>query len=102
MARIAVAPLVPVLSDLDRRQRYGGPECRQTELLGQMHRNVLRHRRNAVGSRRDNRGGNEARDAKQDTLRRDLGLERVLNQAMRRMPDIRRRDHDMMSGTKAC
>jgi len=102
MAGIAVTSFMPILSDLGRGQCYRRLEGHQAELLGEMRRDILRHCRDAVGSRRDNRGGNEARDAKQDTLRRDLGLERVLNQAMRSMPDIRRRDHDMMSGTKAC
>ena len=88
MARIAVTSFVPVLSDLERRQRYGGPERRQPQLLGQVHCDILRYRCNAVGSRRNNRSGNETRQTEQNALRGDFGFQRMLGHMMRRMPNI--------------
>lgn len=88
MAGIAVTSLVPVLHDLDGRQRNRGPERRQTELPGKVSCDILGHRRNSIGSRRNDRSRNEARQTKQNALRCKFGFKRVLDHAMRRVPDI--------------
>ena len=56
------------------------------QLLGQVHRDILRYRRYAVGSRRNNCRGNEARQTKQNTLGRDFGLQRLLSHVMAACP----------------
>jgi hypothetical protein len=101
MAGIAVTSFVPVLSDLERRQRYRGLERRQPQLLSQVHCDILRYRCDAVGSRRNNRSGNEARQTEQYALREDFGLQRMLGHMMRRMPNIRGHDDDVMRATKS-
>jgi hypothetical protein len=43
----------------------------------------------------------EARQAKQNIFERDLGLQRILHHAMRRVPGLRRHDDDVARRTES-
>ena len=88
MAGIAMTSFVPVLSDLVLRQRYGRSERRQAQRLGQLRGDILRHRCNAVGARRDDCSGNKARQSKQNAIRGDFGFQRMLGHMMGSVPNI--------------
>jgi hypothetical protein len=79
---------MPVLGDLELRQRNRGSEHRQPELLGQARRDILRYRCNTVGPRRNNCSGYETRQTKQNALWCDFGFQRVLDHMMGGVPDI--------------
>src|SRR5215472_9922 len=79
---IPVRSFMPVLSDLELRQRYWGFEPFQTELLCQVNCDMLRYGCDAVGSRRNNSSGYETRHSKQNALWGDFGFQRVLNHTM--------------------
>ena len=79
---------VPVLGDLELRQRYGGSERRQAQLFGQVHCDILRYRCNAVGPRRNNCSCNKTRQTKQNALRGDFGFQRMLGHMMGGVPEI--------------
>src|SRR5215472_18606231 len=66
---IPVRSFMPVLSDLELRQRYRGFEPLQTELLCQVNCDMLRYGCDAVGSGCNNSGSNKTRHSKQNPLR---------------------------------
>jgi hypothetical protein len=87
--------LVPVLSDLDARKSDRRLERDQAKRLGNAVGQIRRQRRNAVGLRRYNCAGDEARHPQQNIRWRDICRENALGCAMRGMAGFRCRDQNM-------